>query len=308
MATQIPNNVAKRAIFVQEFKSVLETRNIWSKVATKIIATAKNIYSPFTSVNAAKAHTQACVTPVSPLTVNYDELILDRKIGNAIKDCKEELSYANFDIQEMIRADLYASVMKKANEVATDDFLADATTGTTIDLSSTDKIREYLVGVKAKYASASVGLSQTIDGGRIVRAENHNKPFVAASTSVFVKILSAIGGEMSLSTTAGIQGRIIETPYGVTLINLEGTEDVSTRIIEGLGGVPTMAYREDQINVDMGEVTSFGTYSSSTADLDLTQGDEIISKQWYILAETKGRNGIFSNVAPLVVKHTATLA
>lgn len=303
----IPNSVAKRAIFEQEFKSVIESRNIWSPVATKLIATAKNIYSPFTSVTAAKAHTQACRVPISPLTVGVDELVLDRYIGNAITDCREELSYANFDIMAHIRADLYASVQKRANELATADFIADATTvGGTVDLSTADAVRRFLIEVATQVTQSSVGVAQRVDGARVVRAPRHGKAFVAAGSEAFVNITSAVAGTVVLSSLRGLEdGNLIETPYGVTVINLGGTEDDPNRLIYGTAGVPVMGYREDQIEVDMGEMVSRTTYDGPSPDLDLDPGDALLAKEWYIYAQTKGRNGIFSNTADLVFTQLA---
>lgn len=307
---QIPDVVAKRGIFEQEFKSLIETKNIWSKVATILRSTAKNIYSPFTSVAPAKAYTTNCVVPVSPLTVSVDELVLDRSVGNAITDCKEELDWANFDITAHIRTDLYASVMKKANELATADFTADATiVSGTVDMSSADKIREFVISVKVNSGQEAVGLSQKIDGATVVRSEKHGKPFIAAGSNAFVKIFSAVAGSMALSTTQGLKdGDIIDTPYGVYLLNLGGTEDNADRIIYGTAGVPTMAYRNDMIEVDMGEFVSKTTYTETSPDLDLENGDPLLEKTWYMYAKTKGKNGIFSNVQPLVKTQLATFA
>ena len=261
MAT-IPSTVAKRAIFEQEFKSVIETQNIWAKIATKLRSTAKNIYSPFTSVEVAKNYTTNCVVPVSELTIGTDELVLDRNVGNAITDCEEELDYANFDIKSHIRADLWASVMKKLNQNATDDFIADATiVSGTVDMSTADKIREFVISVKVNAGQEAVGLKQKIDGATVKKKEKHGKPFIAAGSNAFVKIFSAVAGSMALSTTQGLkEGDIIDTPYGVYLVNLGGTEDDANRLIYGTAGVPTMAYREDLIETDMGEIKSLSTY------------------------------------------------
>lgn len=300
--TTIPNEIAKRAIFVQEFRDVLENKNLFSPVATKLVADAKNIYSPFTSVEAAKSHTTPCVVPVSPLTLDQDELVLDRYVGNAITDCKDELSYANFDLIGMIRRDLYASVIKKNNILAAADFVADATSpGGTVDLSTAAKVAAFLIQVKADVDSASVGLTSSVDGARVVRAEKHGRPFIVAGTTAYVAIISQVASLATLSSLQGLaDGNMIETPYGVTVINAGSAFADPKQMLYGVAGVPTMAYREDQVEVDMGEVTSVGTFDASSDDLDLAVGDAILTKTWYISAQTKGKNGIFSNVAALV--------
>jgi hypothetical protein len=299
---EIPTSVSKRAIFVQEFRTVVETKNIFSPVATKLVARAKNITSPFTSVGVAKAHTQDCRVPLSDAEIGTDELVLDRLIGNAIRDCKDELSYAQFDVIGMLRADLYASVMKKANTLALTDFLADATTVVgTVDLSTADKVAAFLIQVAAD-AAQSVGLASKVDGATVIRAEKHGKPFVAAGSTAYVAIVSKIASVVAQSSLKGLDGgSMIETPYGVTVINLGDAASDPKQLLYGTAGVPTMAYREDQIEVDMGEMTSVVTYSGSD-DLDITDGDEMLEKTWYMYAQTKGKNGIFSNVASLVKK------
>lgn len=301
MAT-IPNTVAKRAIFQQEFRSLIESKNIWSEVATILRATAKNLYSPFTSVDVAKIYTTNCVVPISEGEIGVDELILDRHVGNAIVDCKEELDFAAFDATESFRRDLYASVMKRANQAATDDFLADATVVSgTADLTTDAAIREFVISVKANAANDSFSLSSRIDGATVVRAPRNGRPFIAAGINAYVKILSAVAGSMALSTTNGLRdGAIIETPYGVDIINLGGTEDDPDRIIYGTAGVPVMAYRTDMIETDMGEMVSRSTYGGASADLELEPGDAILRREWYISAYLTGKNGIFSDVAPLV--------
>lgn len=302
MSTEIPTSVSKRAIFEQEFRAVVETKNIFSPVATKLVSRAKNITSPFTGVGVAKAHTQDCRVPLSDSTLGTDELVLDRLIGNAIRDCREELSYAQFDIIGSYRRDLYASVIKKANTEALTDFLADATVVSgTVDLSTAEKVAEFLISVKAT-AEQSVGLRQNIDGATIVRAERHGQAFVAAGSTAYVAIVSKIASIVGQSSLKGLaDGNMVETPYGVVVINLAETATDPKQLLYGTAGVPTMAYREDQIEVKMGEMTSVVTYSGS-ADLDIVSGDEMLENTWYMYAQTKGKNGIFSNVASLVSK------
>lgn len=304
--TVIDTAVSKRAIFEQEFRSVVESKNLFSAVATKLIAKAKNIQSPFTSVTVAKAHTQECRVPLGTLTVSKDELILDRLIGNAITDCKEELSYANFDIMSMIRGDLYASVLKKLNTQAVVDFVADATVvAGTEDLSTDAKVRAFLIGVAADAEAAAVGVAQKVDGATVVRAEKHGQAFVAAGRTAFVQIVSSVAALVGQSSLKGIEGRMVETPYGVTIINLGAAADNVKRLIYGTAGAPTMAFREDMIEVDMGQYVGRTTYDDGESgggddDLDISHGDAMLEKTWYISAQTKGKNGIFSNVQSLV--------
>ena len=300
--TVIDNEVAKRAIFTQEFKSIIETKPVLAPVSTKLVSQAKNLYSPYTSVGVAKAHTQSCRVPITTLTVSKDELVLDRKIGNAITDCEEELSYANFDIKSMIRVDLYASVMKKLNIEMVTDYLADATNvAATVDLSTADKVAAFLIGVAANAEASSVGVKQTIDGATVVRGEKHGKPFVAAGPTAFIAIVSKIASLATLSSLKGLDGgNMIETPYGVTVINLGAAVTDPKQLIYGTAGAPTMAFREDMIDVGMGEYTSKVTYTEESSDLDIDTGDAMLEKTWYIYAQTKGKNGIFANVASLV--------
>jgi hypothetical protein len=305
--TTIHKDVAKRAIFEQEFRSVIETLPVLGPVATKLVSKAKNIQSPYTSVTAAKAHTQACRIPVGTLTVSKNELVLDRKIGNAIKDCEEELSYANFDIIGNIRGDLYASVMKKFNTQMVADVVADATVvASTEDLSTAAKVQAFLVSVAANAESSSVGLKSKVDGATVVRGEKHGKPFVAAGVTAFTTIVSSIASLAAQSSLKGLDGsRMIETPYGVTVINLGAAADNAKRLIWGTGGAITMAFRDDQIEVGMGEMVNTVTYDDGEsgegdADLDISHGDAMLEKTWYIYAQTKGKNGIFSDVQALV--------
>lgn len=302
--TVVPNEVAKRAIFVQEFKSVIESKNIFSPVATKLVSQAKNLYSPFTSVSVAKAHTQACRVPVGTQAVGVDELVLDRKIGNAIIDCEEELSYANFDIISSYRADLYASVLKKLNTEIASDLIADATNSSgTQDLSTPAKVAEFLISVAADAEQSSVGVRQTIDGARVIRASHHGRPFVAAGRTAYIAIVSQIASIVGQSSLKGLDGgNMVETPYGVLVINLGGSVSDPKQLIFGVAGAPTMAFREDQVEVDMGQYVSPVVYDGPSADIDVEPGDSMLEKSWYITAQTKGKAGIFSNVAPLVFK------
>lgn len=300
MAITIPSVLQKKAVFVQEFRNVVEDRNIFSPVATKIVASAKVVESPYTSVTAAKAHTQACKVPLGTATLSNDELTLDRYIGNAITDCKEELDYANFDLTSMVRADLYASVMKRANQLAVTDFVADATVvAGTVDLSTAAKVQAWLIGIAANNTQ-TIGLRQRIDGGTVVRAPKNGQPFVAAGPAAYAQIVGQIATIVSNSSLKGLDGgNMVETPYGVTIINLGAAADDSKRLIYGTAGALTIAYREDQINVDMGEMVTTSASVGAT-DLDMTLDDPMLLKTWYISAQTKGRNGIFANVQSLV--------
>jgi len=304
--TVIHRDVAKRAIFVQEFRSVVETKNLFADVATKLIAKAKNLTSPYTSVTAAKAHTQACRVPLGTLTVSKDELVLDRYIGNAITDCQEELSYANFDVTGMIRADLYASVLKKLNTQAVVDFVADATVvGSTRDLSTAALVAAFLVEIAADNDQNAVGLRSKIDGAEVVRANKHGKPFLFAGRDAYVNIVSKIQTLVAQSSLNGIEGKYVETPYGVLVINLGAAADNAKRMIWGTAGALTMAFRDDMIEVDMGEMVNTTTYDDGASgagadDLDISHGDPMLEKTWYISAQTKGKNGIYADVQSLV--------
>ena len=296
--TTINKDVSKRAIFVQEFRSVVETMNIFSKVATILVSTAKYVQSPFTSVTVAKSYATASRVPIGTLTVSKNELVLDRKVGNAITDSEEELSYAKFDVIGMIRGDLYASIIKKANQLAVSDFVTDATAaGSTIALSTAAEVREFLIGIAADSAQ-TVGLKNKVDGATVKRGERHGKAFVACGRTAFVAITSLMASVVAQSSLKGIDGDFVDTPYGVLVINLGDAADNVKRLIYGTAGAPTMAYREDQVNVDMGEIVSTGT--ASATDLDIAISDAVLDKTWYMSADMKGKNGIFSDVQSLV--------
>lgn len=298
--TDIDTRVSNKALFTQEFKNVVETKNLWSPVATVLVSHAKVISSPFTSVSAAKAYQTDCVVPIGTQAVAVNDLTLDRHIGNAITDCKTALEYANFDVTSMFRRDLYASVIKKQNLVATADFVAGATAGpASIDLSTAEKVTAFLVGVGAE-AESTVGMSTQIDGASVKRAEYHGKPFIAAGAEAFVAIKSKVAGMVSVSSLQSLNGDFIMSPFGVAIINLGAAADNSKRLIYGTAGVPVMAYREDMINVDMGELTSVTT--AGATDLEVSAGDKLLQKTWFISAETKGKNGIYAQVASLITK------
>lgn len=311
MAT-IPDKLMKEAIFQQEFRTLVEDGNLFSPIATKVVAKAKNILSPFTSVGAAKAHTTPCIVPISELNIGLDELVLDRRVGNAIVDCNEEWTYAKFDINASARGDLYASINVKENALALSDFLADATTvGGTVALSTADEVNNFLILVKQQ-ANNVVGLRQSVDGATIRRGTLHGKPFIAAGPTAYRAIVSKI------TTIANPNGaylaqisrdtkNIIEAPHGVFILDLSGIAGVNAKqLMYGVGGVPTLGYREDKIEVGMGHIISTGTYDETSPDLDLEDGDPILRDQYYMKAQTVGRNGIFSNVASLVKKQLMT--
>jgi hypothetical protein len=301
----------KEALFEQEFRTNIEDGNIFSMFSTKVVANAKNILSPFTSVGAAKAYMTDCIVPISDLTVGVDELILDRHIGNSIVDCDESWTYAKFDVNLAARLDLYASINVKANELALSDILADATTvAGTVPLATADNVNDFLIKVK-QAANQIVSVKQKVDGATIKRSPIAGKPFIAAGGDAYRKILSKVTSIVntnnSFVTTVGNDTKnVIELPYGVYLLDLSGVTGVNAnQLIYGVAGVPTLGYREDKIKVDMGRVVSVGTFVPAVSDLDLDQGDAILSDQYYIKAVTVGRNGIFSNVASLVNKQLA---
>jgi len=304
--TVTKDTAAKQGLFKQEFRSVVESMNIFAPVATTLISKAKNIVSPYTSVTVAKAHTQAGRVPLGTLSLAVDELVLDRKIGNAITDYEEELSYAKWDIQAEIRGDLYASVLKKLNTQACADFVAGATVvAGTEDLSTNALVQAFLVGVAADAEQAAVGLKQRVDGATIKRGDKHGKAFVLAGRDAYVNITSKVASIVGQSSLKGIEGRMVETPYGVTVINMGSAADNAKRLIYGTGGALAMAFREDMIEVGMGEYVGSTNYDdgasgSGSDDLDITHGDAMLEKTWYMYAQTKGKNGIFADVATLV--------
>lgn len=303
--TTINDAIAKRAIFTQEIKNVIETKNVFSPVSTKIIANAKNIYSPYTSVGAARAHTTPCVVPVTDLVINKDEIVLDRYIGNAILDCLDVLEWADFDVTGSARRDLYASVIKRANQYAGADFIADATSnGGTVDLSSAAKIQAWLIGVASSAAYTNVGLRTRVDGGRIVRAELHDQPFVVAGNTAFNTIISGVASSLAPQTVGQLMNGGVTNfkALGVNIINGTGVWSDEKQMLWGVGGAPTMAYREDDVQVDMGQMRTVGTYSGASSDLDLANGDTVLKNTYFISAQTKGKNAIFADVQALVTQ------
>jgi len=300
------NTAAMQDMFKSEFRAVIETKNIFAPVATVLISKAKNIISPYTAVGAAKAHTQNGRTPISAHSIAVDELVLDRKIGNAITDYQEELSYAKWDIQTELRGDLYASVLKKLNTQACADFVASATVVSgTEDLSTAALVSAFLIGIAADAESSAVALKTNVDGARIKRAEKHGKPMLLCGRDAFVNIQAKVQSVVGQSNLAGIEGKMFLTPHGVYVINMAGAADNAKRLIYGTGGALTMAYREDQVVVDMGEYVSTVTYDDGASgsgddDLDITHGDSMLEKIWYLMAETKGKNGIYADVQALV--------
>lgn len=295
----------KEAIFEMEFRKVVEEKNIFSDIATKIVAKAKNILSPFTSVAVAKAHMTPCIVPISPLTFGVDELVLDRYIGNSILECDVDWSYAKFDVTASARGDLYASIQLKENQLALADILADATTVVgTVDLSTKEKVNDFLLKVRQE-SMGVLSVKATIDGGRTIKAKYHGKPFVAAGPTAFRLIMQQVIGQTTLSTiTNGLKdGNIIETPLGVYVMDMTGVPGVNEKqLLYGVAGVPVLGYREDKIEVGMGRLNSVDTYDEVSPDLDLTNGTKILRDQFYMKAQTVGRNGIFSNVAGYVKK------
>lgn len=300
------DTAAKQGLFKQEFRTVIESKNIFAPVATKLISTAKNIVSPYVSVGAAKAHTQAGRVPIVSHSLAVDELVLDRKIGAAITDYAEELSYAKWDVIEEIRGDLYASVLKKLNTQACVDFVAAATVvAGTRDLSTAALIQAFLIEIAADAEQAAVGLKQKVDGATIKRGEFHGKPFLACGRTAYIAIQAAVASLVTQSSISGVEGRYFDTPHGVRVINMGAAADNAKRLIFGTGGALTMAYREDMIETKMGEYTGSTTYDDGASgsgddDLDITHGDAMLETTWYMYAQTKGKNGVYADVQSLV--------
>lgn len=63
-----------------------------------------------------------------------------------------------------------------------------------------------------------------------------------------------------------------------------------------------MAYREDDVAVDMGQMRTVSTYSGASSDLDLANGDTVLKNTYFISAQTKGKNAIFADVQALVTQ------
>lgn len=304
--TLTKNTAAKQGLFKQEFRAVIETKNIFSPVATLLISKAKNIISPYISVGDAKAHTQNGRVPIVSHSLAVDELVLDRKIGAAITDYAEELSYAKWDVIEEIRGDLYAKVMRKANVQACTDFVAAATVvAGTRDLSSNALIQAFLIEIAADAEQDAVSLKQSVDGATIKRGSQHGKPFLACGRTAYIAIQAAVSSIIGQASADGIKGKFFDTPHGVRVINMGSAADNVKRLIWGTGGALSMAYREDMIETDMGEYVGSTTYDdgasgSGSDDLDITHGDAMLEKTWYMYAQTKGKNGVYADVQSLV--------
>lgn len=293
----IQEKAQKRALFAQEFRTVIETKNVLSDVSTKVIAKAKNIVSPFHSVTDAKAHKIGCQIPLGVATHDIDELVLDRYIGNAITDCEDNLSYSQFNLTEGLRGDLYASVMEKANKMAVEDVVASGTIVADIDLSTKELVQEFIINTNTTN-KRHLGVKTKVDGAKVVKGKFNGKAFVAAGSEAFVNMQSKIATIVSLSSLKALNGNMTMTPYGVVLVDLQGAEDDPKRLIFGTAGAITLGYREDKIEVDMGEVKSIST--ASVDSLDVMTGDDVLKKTWFISAQTLGKNGVFSNVKELV--------
>lgn len=302
----VSNDLAKKSFFIQEFRTVLETRSIFAPVATTLVADAKLIESPYVVIGDAKAHQLPCRVPLTTATLATSQLILDRFIGNAIEDCPTELSYANFGLTDMLRRALLASVTKKQNLVAAADFLAGATNvAGTVALGTPTEVATFLNKVAADSAFNSVTISSQIDNATATTGSHFNKPFIVAGSTAYAAITNNIATIVAQSSTQGlVAGKMTETPYGVLVINAGTAFTDPKQMIFGTGGALTMAFRGDKLDVGMGEMVARTT--AGAASLDLVAADPVLAKTWYIYAQTQGRNGIFANVASLVSKQKMT--
>ena len=294
------NDLRKRAYFQTEARTVVETKPTLAPIATKLITKALSVFNPITSVTAAKNSTALCVNAVGTATISKDTITIDRRVSNSIKVCDEDLSYANFNQTEAHRADLYASVVEKLNKNAAIDLVAEATDGTatTEDLSTDKKVRDFLLKVKNE-AGRITSLSGKVDGARAVRSKFHNKPVVVAGTEAFATIQSSVAGQMALSTIKGIEGNVIETPYGVLLIRDEKMAD-NKQLVYGTAGAFIMAHREDNLKVDMVTIDALTTAGAN--DVDISSGDEIYQKTTLFTMAVMTKNKVFSNVKSLLTQ------
>lgn len=286
--------LTKRALFMQEVRSLPETEMIMAPVTTVLVATAKNILSPFTSLSEAKSYQTDCRVPVATTTIGLDELVVDRNVGNAVTDCDVEMSYATFDLVAEYRADLLASVLLELNKNQVADVVADSTNvATATDLSTAAAVRNFLIGIKANNNVSAASVKQKVDGATVKKAKYHGVPFVAAGPNAYVAITDGFIQTTSQNSMQGLDGEFYMTPLGVLVINLGDAADDPDRLVYGVGGVPVIGYRTDKIDVGMGTMVDRSTAAS--ADLDIAANDPILEETWYMKAHIKAKGGVFSN-------------
>ena len=296
------SKLTTRAIHQMEVRSLVESVQVFAPVMTRIIAKARTILAPFTTVSAAKSYQANCTIPIGTATVGLDELKLDRYVGNAIEDCEDEMSYANFDLSANYRADLHASVLTKINANTASDLLASATVvAGTVDLSTNDKVNEFLITLRTDHEGTVVGLKQTIDGARIERCEFHGKPFLAVGKTAYIAIKKAISSFMLQSSATGLSDNFMMTPHGVAVVYIP--QFAAKQMLYGVAGVPTMGFREDTIKVDMDRVTT--KVNATAVDLDIAIGNPVLQKLWYISEYVNCKAYIFPQVQSYVKSQLA---
>ena len=146
----IPSNLKKRSVFVQQIGSIFETMRVLAPITTVIRGTAKAVDMPKLVVTDAKNSSLSCSDPVGTATPTNNTLSIDQKVSNSVDYCEDDFQDDKVGFKTRTKQAILEGIEKKLNENMEAALLSDSTASSgTQDLSTDKLVTTFLTSVRA---------------------------------------------------------------------------------------------------------------------------------------------------------------
>ncbi len=272
MSVTIPNELKSRSTFLISIALGLEKGTRFSQVSTVIRTTAKYIDLPKLTVSDAKTHSLACKTSLGTNSITNQTISVDTKTDNSQEYCEDDFNGDEKGFKAKLKDKVRKSIMLKVNKDWATNVLAGATAVSgTVDLSTSDKVSEFLSGVAVDAGEVYFDWAPSVDKGTVVQAKFHGRAFVIAGTTAYKTLLAKSNLMRFQSTPNALKSSdsYFESAEGVIVINAGDAFTDPKQLVYGVAGAPVLAYRADSRGLKEFDkrIDSIGTAGADSGDL-----------------------------------------
>lgn len=300
----IPTNLLKRSVFVQQIGSIFETARVLAPITTVVRATAKAIDLPKLVVSDAKNSSLTCQDPIGTTTATDTTLLVDSKTSNSIDYCEDDFRDDKVGFKKRTKTAILEGISVKLNKNMVDALEADSTAAVgTEDLSTDTNVNTFLTKVRAIARRNKFNWGLTVDGGTVVKAKYHGKAYVAAADEAFTTLETSINTIRFQSTTQANNaddGGLIISPQGVVILDINDIPTDAKQMYYGVAGAPVHAYREDRIK--SWDIEIKGRTTALADSGDVSTGDAVVERNFNMGGSIWNKAAIPSNVQGVCFK------
>ena len=300
----IPSNLLKKSVFVQQVGSIFETARVLAPILTVIRGSAKAIDTPKLTVTDAKNSSLKSQDPIGTATATNGTISIDTKTSNSVDYTKEDFRDDKVGFKARTKEAILQGIEAKLNKNVVAALEAGSTNVITAeDLSTDTKVNAFLTKVRAIARRNKFNWGLSVDGGSVVKAKYHGKAYLALADTAFTTVETSINTVRFQSTTQANnadKGGLIMSPQGVVVIDINDIPASAKQMYYGIAGAPVHAYRED--NIESWDIEITGRTTAAAVSGDVAAGDPVVERNFNMGASIWNKAVIPANVTGVCFK------